>query len=61
MRSRVANYQLLTSSVSSQSYNSQAATGLGEGVGCRLDLKYALIIAAIVSEVEIVQQQLRNW
>ena len=46
--------------LSNQSYNGQAATGLDEGVGCGLDLKYTLIVAAIVSEVEIIQQQLRN-
>ena len=28
----------------------------GEGVGCGLDLKYALIVAAIVSAVEMLQQ-----
>ena len=38
--------------LSSQSYNSRATTGRGEGVGCGLDLKYALIVAAAVSEVE---------
>ena len=27
-----------------------------EGVGCKLGLKYALIVATIVSEVEIIQQ-----
>ena len=32
----------------------QAATGRGEGIGCGLGLKYALIVAAIVSEVEII-------
>ena len=41
-------------------YNSRATTGRDEGVGCRLGLKYALIVAAVVSEVEIQQQQLKN-
>ena len=43
--------------LSGWSYNGQAATGLGEGVGCGLALKYTLIVAAIVSKVEIIQQQ----
>ena len=30
----------------------RATTGRGEGVGCRLGLRYALIVAAVVSEVE---------
>ena len=38
----------------------QAATGLGEGVECGLGLKYTLIVAAIVSEVEIIHQQSKN-
>ena len=34
-------------------------TGRGEGIGCGLGLKYALqlIVAAVVSEVEFIQQQ----
>ena len=35
-------------------------TGPGEGLGCGLGLKYALIVAGIVNEVEIIQQQLKN-
>ena len=35
----------------------RGATCQGEGVGCGLGLKYALIVAAIVSKVEIIQQQ----
>ena len=31
-----------------------ATTGRGEGVGCGLSLKDALIVAAFVSEVEII-------
>ena len=40
--------------LSSRTYNGRATTGRGEGVGCGLALKYALIVAAVVSEVEIV-------
>jgi len=43
-----------------KSYNSRAITGRGEGVGCGLALKYTLIVAGIVSKVEIIQQQLKN-
>ena len=39
---------------------SRAAIGRGEGVGCGLGLQYALIVAAIVREVEIIHQQLKN-
>ena len=35
--------------LSSQTYNGQATTGQGEGVGCGLGLKYALIVAVVVS------------
>ena len=45
--------------LSNRTYNGQATTGQGEGVGCGLGLKYALILAAVVSEVEIIQQQLK--
>ena len=31
-----------------------AATGQGDGVGCRLGSKYTLIVAAIVNKVEII-------
>ena len=34
----------------------RAATSQGEGVGCGLGLKYALIVAAIVSEIEISEE-----
>ena len=35
-------------------------TGRGEGVGCGLGLKCALIAAAVVNEVEIIQKQSRT-
>ena len=40
--------------LSNWTYNGQATTGQSEGVGCRLGLKYALNVAAVVSEVEII-------
>ena len=46
--------------LSNRTYNGQATTGRGEDVGCGLGLKYALIVAAVVSEVEIIQQQSMN-
>ena len=46
--------------LSNRTYNGQATTGRGEDVGCGLGLKYLLIVAAVVSESEIIQQQSMN-
>ena len=46
--------------LSNRTYNARATTGRGEGVGYGLGLKYTLIVAAIVSKVEIIQQQSMN-
>ena len=39
--------------LSSRSYNARATTGRVEGVGCGLGLKYALNVAAVVSEEKL--------
>ena len=40
--------------------NDRATTGQGEDVGCGLGLKYTLIVAAVISKVEIIQQKSKN-
>ena len=52
-----AQLRPLQSDLQQPRYNSRGTTAQGEGVGCGLGLKYVLIVAAVVNEVEIIQQQ----